>query len=49
MEKGDKRHLVKNEFAPVSYHHTILEDVREILNRMVEYAHAQDTSRRRVH
>ena len=27
--------LVKNEFAPVSYHHTTLEDAREILNRMV--------------
>ena len=30
--------LVKNEFAPVSYHHTTLEDVREILNRMVHFS-----------
>ena len=29
--------LVKNEFAPVSYHHTTLEDVREILNSMVRF------------
>ena len=29
--------LVKNEFAPVSYHHTTLEDVHEILNSMVRF------------
>ena len=29
--------LVKNEFAPVSYHRTTLEDAREILNRMVRF------------
>ena len=28
---------VKNEFALVSYHHTTLEDAREILNRMVRF------------
>ena len=29
--------LKKNEFAPVSCHHTTLEDAREILNRMVRF------------
>ena len=29
--------LVKNEFAPVSYHHTTLEDAREILNRVLHF------------